>query len=66
MPELKTKAATPVDFEVGRRVRLERLKAGLSQTALAEQIGVTFQQVQKYENGTNRVAPGRLAKLRAS
>ena len=63
MPDLKTKAATPVDFEVGRRVRLERLKAGLSQTALAEQIGVTFQQVQKYENGTNRVAPGRLSQI---
>ena len=63
MPDLNTKSATPVDFEVGRRVRLERLKAGLSQTALAEQIGVTFQQVQKYEKGTNRVAPGRLSQI---
>ena len=45
---------------MGRRVRLARLSKELSQTALAEASGVTFQQVQKYENGTNRISASRL------
>jgi transcriptional regulator with XRE-family HTH domain len=52
-----------VDVEVGHRIRIERLARGLSQTALANQLGVTFQQVQKYEKGVNRVGAGRLTKI---
>ena len=52
-----------VDVEVGQRIRIQRLQSGLSQTALAEQLGVTFQQVQKYEKGVNRVGAGRLTKI---
>jgi transcriptional regulator with XRE-family HTH domain len=48
------------DVAVGQRIRTFRQAANLSQTELADQIGVTFQQVQKYENGTNRVGTGRL------
>jgi transcriptional regulator with XRE-family HTH domain len=51
------------DIEVGRRVRAFRLQKGLSQEKLADQLGVTFQQVQKYEKGTNRVAAGRLQRI---
>jgi transcriptional regulator with XRE-family HTH domain len=63
MSNVRTKAASPVDLEVGRRIKLERLKAGITQGALGKHIGVTFQQVQKYENGSNRVAPGRLSQI---
>jgi transcriptional regulator with XRE-family HTH domain len=52
-----------IDVEVGQRVRIQRLQGGLSQTALAERIGVTFQQVQKYEKGVNRLGAGRLTKI---
>src|SRR5215211_2516707 len=57
------KKPDPVDVEVGQRIRIQRLQSGLSQTALAEQLGVTFQQVQKYEKGVNRVGAGRLTKI---
>jgi transcriptional regulator with XRE-family HTH domain len=46
---MSVKRPDPVDIEVGHRIRIERLARGLSQTALANQLGVTFQQVQKYE-----------------
>ena len=49
-----------VDIHVGRRVKMARLAAGISQEKLAHALGVSFQQVQKYENGTNRIGPGRL------
>ena len=49
-----------VDIHVGRRVKMARLAAGISQEKLADAVGISFQQVQKYENGTNRVGPGRL------
>jgi transcriptional regulator with XRE-family HTH domain len=52
-----------IDVEVGQRVRIYRLQSGLSQTSLAEQLGVTFQQVQKYEKGVNRLGAGRLTKI---
>jgi transcriptional regulator with XRE-family HTH domain len=52
-----------IDVEVGQRIRIQRLQSGLSQTSLAEQLGVTFQQVQKYEKGMNRVGAGRLTKI---
>src|SRR5579872_3166496 len=48
------------DVAVGQRIRAFRHDANLSQTELADQIGVTFQQLQKYEKGTNRVGAGRL------
>jgi transcriptional regulator with XRE-family HTH domain len=60
---MSVKRPDPVDVEVGHRIRIERLARGLSQTALANQLGVTFQQVQKYEKGVNRVGAGRLTKI---
>src|SRR5437764_13675303 len=51
------------DAEVGRRVRSRRLECRLSQTELADRIGVTFQQVQKYEKGVNRMGAGRLQRI---
>src|SRR5437667_10054023 len=52
-----------IDKLVGRNIRIQRLAKGLSQTALANQLGVTFQQVQKYEKGVNRVGAARLTKI---
>ena len=54
------KAATAVDLHIGQRLRMQRKLAGLSQEQLAERLGVTFQQVQKYEKGTNRISASRL------
>ena len=51
------------DTEVGRRVRTQRLTKGMSQTELGNKIGVTFQQVQKYEGGANRVSASRLSAM---
>jgi transcriptional regulator with XRE-family HTH domain len=53
----------PVDLHVGRRVRLRRLEIGVSQQKLAEHLGVSFQQVQKYEKGTNRISASRLQQI---
>lgn len=55
----------PVDVAVGARIRLARKMRGRSQQALAEAIGVTFQQVQKYESGANRVSASMLARIAA-
>ncbi len=55
----------PVDMEVGRRIRLRRQQLRLSQTALGAGIGTSFQQVQKYERGTNRVATSVLYQIAA-
>jgi transcriptional regulator with XRE-family HTH domain len=52
----------PVDLFVGQRIRAERLRSNLSQTELGVAIGVTFQQVQKYERGANRVSASTLVK----
>ena len=54
------KAPGEFDRQVGRRVRARRIQSGMSQERLADQIGVTFQQVQKYEKGTNRIPISRL------
>jgi transcriptional regulator with XRE-family HTH domain len=54
-----------VDVAVGRNVRIWRMAKGLSQAQLAQRLGVTFQQVQKYEVGANRIGTGRLVKLAA-
>jgi transcriptional regulator with XRE-family HTH domain len=53
----------PQDAEIGRRVRTLRMQRGLSQTVLADALGVTFQQVQKYEKGMNRISSGRLVRI---
>lgn len=50
----------PIDVHVGSRIRLRRTIAGISQEQLADGLGLTFQQVQKYEKGTNRVSASRL------
>jgi transcriptional regulator with XRE-family HTH domain len=55
--------ADPVDIAVGARIRLLRKLKGLSQQALAEAAGVTFQQIQKYERGANRVSASMLARI---
>lgn len=52
-----------VDVHVGSRVRLRRTMLGLSQEKLGEQLGITFQQVQKYEKGTNRIGASRLHQI---
>ena len=57
------KAATVVDLNVAARIKAARREAGISQTKLAQGVGVTFQQVQKYENGANRVSADRLQRI---
>jgi transcriptional regulator with XRE-family HTH domain len=57
------RSAGPVDATVGQSIRVHRLAKGLTQTDLAEKIGLTFQQVQKYEKGANRVGAGRLMQI---
>lgn len=54
------KVPNAVDRHVGNRVRLRRMTVGMSQEKLGEALGVTFQQVQKYEKGTNRISASRL------
>ena len=53
----------PVDRRVGVRIRLQRTSIGMSQERLGELLGLTFQQVQKYEKGANRIGAGRLAAI---
>lgn len=55
-----SKSATDLDHVIGQRIRLARVTAGLSQGELADLVGVTFQQIQKYECATNRVSASRL------
>jgi transcriptional regulator with XRE-family HTH domain len=54
------RALNPIDKHVGSRVRMRRLMLGMSQEKLGDALGITFQQVQKYEKGTNRMGAGRL------
>src|ERR1700694_298279 len=61
MPSNKSPGAK--DVEVGRLIRAQRLVCRISQTELAKKLGVTFQQVQKYEKGVNRVGAGRLTRI---
>ena len=58
--------AGPDDLALGARIRIRRRALGLSQTDLARTVGVTFQQVQKYEHGSNRVAASILVKVAAA
>jgi transcriptional regulator with XRE-family HTH domain len=57
------KATSEIDLFLGIRLRQARLVKGLSQEQLGELLGVTFQQVQKYEKGTNRISVGRLQRM---
>ena len=57
------KAAQPIDAHVGTRIRFRRNLLGISQTDMAGRIGVTFQQVQKYERGSNRIGASRLIRI---
>jgi len=62
-PTLDPRSAGNVDIEMGRRIRLRRVEIGLSQSKLGEKLGVSFQQVQKYEKGVNRVGASRLQQI---
>lgn len=57
------KGATPYDQEIGRRIRSQRIAIGMSQERLGSALGLTFQQIQKYEKGINRIASGRLQEI---
>ncbi|MCP4560896.1 MAG: helix-turn-helix transcriptional regulator [Bosea sp.] len=57
------KLPNPIDRHVGSRVRMQRMLAGISQEKLGEALGLTFQQVQKYEKGTNRISASRLQQI---
>jgi transcriptional regulator with XRE-family HTH domain len=58
-----TKKANPIDGQVGNRVRIRRMLIGMSQEKLGDLLGLTFQQVQKYEKGINRIGAGRLFEI---
>jgi len=60
---MSTKAPNPVDKYVGSRVRMRRIMLGMSQEKLGDALGLTFQQVQKYEKGANRVSASRLTHI---
>lgn len=62
-PGRQSGAPNPIDVRVGARVRLRRNMLGLSQERLGEKLGLTFQQVQKYERGANRISASRLYRL---
>jgi len=61
--EMPAKAPNPVDKHVGSRVRMRRIMLGMSQEKLGEGLGLTFQQIQKYEKGTNRIGASRLQQI---
>jgi transcriptional regulator with XRE-family HTH domain len=63
MQKVDPRKADSTDVEVGRLVRALRMSRNLSQTELANHMGVTFQQVQKYESGANRISMGRLTRV---
>ena len=53
----KTKVPSPIDAHVGNRMRMRRMMLGMSQEKVADAFGISFQQVQKYEKGMNRIGP---------
>lgn len=57
------KSPNPIDRHVGSRVRMRRMMVSMSQEKLGERLGITFQQVQKYEKGTNRIGASRLQQI---
>lgn len=58
-----SKKANPIDAQVGNRVRIRRMLIGMSQERLGDTLGLTFQQIQKYEKGVNRIGAGRLFEI---
>jgi transcriptional regulator with XRE-family HTH domain len=61
--EMPPKPPNPVDRHVGSRVRMRRIMLGMSQEKLGEGLGLTFQQIQKYEKGTNRIGASRIQQI---
>jgi transcriptional regulator with XRE-family HTH domain len=61
--EKNSRRPNPIDIHVGGRVRMRRMLLGMSQEKLGELLGLTFQQIQKYEKGTNRIGASRLFEL---
>src|SRR5213076_2925416 len=61
--KMKQRSAGKPDIELGKRIRLRRVEQKISQAELGDKLGVTFQQVQKYEKGVNRVGAGRLTRI---
>jgi transcriptional regulator with XRE-family HTH domain len=59
----RNNTAADIEAQIGERIRSRRIQVGMSQILLGEALGVTFQQVQKYEKGANRVSAGRLLKI---
>ncbi len=60
---MNKRSRDPLDMTIGKRVRALRLQRGMSQTELANALDLTFQQVQKYEKGANRISAGRLQRI---
>lgn len=60
---IEKRKPNPIDIHVGSRVRLRRTMSGMSQEKLGEGLGITFQQIQKYEKGTNRIGASRLQEI---
>jgi len=63
MPKVNPREPNPIDIHVGSRIRLRRQLLKMSQESLGDDLGVTFQQVQKYERGANRVGASRLYRM---
>ena len=59
----RQKSPNPIDKHVGTRVRMRRMMLDMSQSELGDALGITFQQVQKYEKGTNRISASRLQQI---
>jgi transcriptional regulator with XRE-family HTH domain len=62
----RPRSAAPADVELGKRIRLRRVEQKMSQQELGDKLGVSFQQVQKYEKGVNRVGASRLNQIAAA
>jgi transcriptional regulator with XRE-family HTH domain len=63
MPRKGKKGPEPDDIIVGNNLKIYRVRAGMSQTDLGEKVNVTFQQIQKYEKGTNRISASKIVKI---
>jgi transcriptional regulator with XRE-family HTH domain len=60
---MSNRSPNQTDVHIGKRMKMQRMACDLSQTDVANRLGITFQQIQKYERGTNRIGPGRLQEL---
>jgi len=63
MSVMSARSPNQTDVYIGKRIKMQRLARGLSQTDVAKRLGITFQQIQKYERGVNRVGAGRLQEM---